>query len=203
MNNLKKKRIFIRPPASKNNKRIWLAKSWSWGLKLFSRTFSWRKWFPRLDKQMRKQNEVRHVTSTSGEPSRCSIYKQTKNRNKTGSNLSLGTHLTVLSKRLGRKRCCDATPDRCLKLCGPTIFVSHLTIKRRPWYCGPLLHSQRWWVHGIWYFVTTLQLVCFQLSLHYHLHQLRHFWQKQQMTIFAVSCCPTSSLRFFCVIKVQ
>ena len=42
------------------------------------------------------------------------IYKQTKNRNETGSNLSLGTRLTVLSKRLGRKRCCDATPDRCL-----------------------------------------------------------------------------------------
>ena len=42
------------------------------------------------------------------------IYKQAKNRNETGSNLSLGTRLTVLSKRLGRKRCCDATPDRCL-----------------------------------------------------------------------------------------
>ena len=41
------------------------------------------------------------------------VYKQTKNRNETGSNLSLGTRLTVLSKRLGRKRCCDATPDRC------------------------------------------------------------------------------------------
>ena len=37
-------------------------------------------------------------------------YKQTKNRNETGSNLSLGTRLTVLSKRLGRKRCCDTTP---------------------------------------------------------------------------------------------
>ena len=45
---------------------------------------------------------------------RMKIYKQTKNRNETGSNLSLGTRLTVLSKRLGRKRCCDATPDRCL-----------------------------------------------------------------------------------------
>ena len=31
---------------------------------------------------------------------------------KTGSDLSLGTRLTVLSKRLGRKRCCDSTPDR-------------------------------------------------------------------------------------------
>ena len=41
-------------------------------------------------------------------------YKQTKNRHETGSNLSLDTRLTVLSKRLGRKRCCDATPDRCL-----------------------------------------------------------------------------------------
>ena len=46
---------------------------------------------------------------------RKSIQKQTKNRNETGSNLSLGTRLTVLSKRLGRKRCCDATPDRCLE----------------------------------------------------------------------------------------
>ena len=42
------------------------------------------------------------------------IQKQAKNRNETGSNLSLGTRLTVLSKRLGRKRCCDTTPDRCL-----------------------------------------------------------------------------------------
>ena len=40
--------------------------------------------------------------------------KQTKNWNETGWNLSLGTRLTVLPKRLGRKRCCDATPDRCL-----------------------------------------------------------------------------------------
>ena len=43
------------------------------------------------------------------------FYKQTKSRNETGSNLSLGTRLTVLSKRLGRKRCCDATPDYCQK----------------------------------------------------------------------------------------
>ena len=34
----------------------------------------------------------------------------------TGSNLSLGTRLTVLSKSLGRKRCCDAT-HRCLEVC--------------------------------------------------------------------------------------
>ena len=33
-----------------------------------------------------------------------SIYKQTKDRNETSSNLSLGTRLTVLSKRLGRKK---------------------------------------------------------------------------------------------------
>ena len=31
--------------------------------------------------------------------------------NERGSNLSSGTRLTVLSKRLGRKRCCDITPD--------------------------------------------------------------------------------------------
>ena len=50
--------------------------------------------------------------------------KQTKNRNENGSNLNIGTHLTVLSKRLGRKRYCDATPDRCLEVCRLTIFAS-------------------------------------------------------------------------------
>ena len=40
------------------------------------------------------------------------FYKRTKNRNETGSNLSLGIRLTVLSKSLGRKRCRDATPGR-------------------------------------------------------------------------------------------
>ena len=54
-----------------------------------------------------------------------SIYKQTKNRNETGSNLSLGTRLTVLSKRLGRKRCCDTTPDRCLECNRLTILTAH------------------------------------------------------------------------------
>ena len=51
--------------------------------------------------------------------------KQTNNRNETGSNLSLGARLTLLSKRLGRKRCCDAKPDRCLEVCRLTIFASH------------------------------------------------------------------------------
>ena len=36
--------------------------------------------------------------------------KQTKNRNETGSDLSLGERLMRLSKRLSRKRCCDTTP---------------------------------------------------------------------------------------------
>ena len=76
----------------------------------------------------------------------------------------------------------------------------YLTIKSRAWYFQ-LLHSQRWWVQGMWCFVTTLQLFCFQLSLHYHLNQHRHFWQKQQMTIFALNCCPTSSLRFIVFLK--
>ena len=53
------------------------------------------------------------------------FQKQTKNRNETGSNLSLGTRLTVLSKRLGRKRCCDATPDRCLECNRLTILTAH------------------------------------------------------------------------------
>ena len=30
--------------------------------------------------------------------------------------------MTVPSKRLGRKRCCDATSDRCLEVCRLTIF---------------------------------------------------------------------------------
>ena len=51
--------------------------------------------------------------------------KQAKNRNETGSNLSLGTRLTVLSKRLRRKRCCDATPDRCLECNRLTILTAH------------------------------------------------------------------------------
>ena len=41
------------------------------------------------------------------------IERETKNRNKTVSDLSLGERLTRLSKRLSRKRCCDTTPDRC------------------------------------------------------------------------------------------
>ena len=53
------------------------------------------------------------------------IQKQTKNRNETGSNLSLGTRLTVLSKRLGRKRCCDTTLDRCLECNRLTILTAH------------------------------------------------------------------------------
>ena len=45
--------------------------------------------------------------------------------NETCSNLSLGTRLTMLSKRLGRKRCCDTTPVRFLEVCRLTIFASH------------------------------------------------------------------------------
>ena len=41
-----------------------------------------------------------------------SIEKQAKNKNETGSNLSLGTRLTRV-KRINHKRCCDTTPDRC------------------------------------------------------------------------------------------
>ena len=46
--------------------------------------------------------------------SQTDIYKQTKNKSETVSKVNLGTRLAVLSKRLGRKRCCGATPDRCL-----------------------------------------------------------------------------------------
>ena len=48
-----------------------------------------------------------------------------KTRNETGSDLSLGTRLTVLSKRLRRKRCCHATPDRCLECNRLTILTAH------------------------------------------------------------------------------
>ena len=40
------------------------------------------------------------------------LEKEAKNRDETGSNLSLDTHLTRV-KCLRRKRCCDTTPDRC------------------------------------------------------------------------------------------
>ena len=95
-----------------------------------------------------------------------------------------------------------AEPWDLLLICVLVVILNltDLTIKSRAWYFQ-LLHSQRLWVQGMWCFVTTLQLVCFQLSLHYHLNQLRHFWQKQQMTIFALNCCPTSSLRFFVFLK--
>ena len=38
---------------------------------------------------------------------------------------SLDTRLMVLSKCLGRMRCCDTTPNRCLGVCRLTIFASH------------------------------------------------------------------------------
>ena len=67
-----------------------------------------------------------HVTFLHISTNLKNIYtgKQTKNRTETGSNLSLGTRLTVLSKRLGRKRRCDATPDRCPEVCRFTILSS-------------------------------------------------------------------------------
>ena len=57
--------------------------------------------------------EVESIESNYTSTSPQSIEKQTKNRNETGSDLSLGERLTRLSKRLSRKRCCDTTPDRC------------------------------------------------------------------------------------------
>ena len=38
---------------------------------------------------------------------------------------TVGTRLKVLSKRLGRKHCCDTTPDRCLEVCRLTILTPH------------------------------------------------------------------------------
>ena len=82
-------------------------------------------------------------------------YKQTKNSNETGSNLSLGTRLTVLSKRLGRKRCCDTTPDRCLRVCRLSIFASHYKkmlyllpkIEEVGGIPGPEAYQMKKWIH--------------------------------------------------------
>ena len=45
--------------------------------------------------------------------------------------LSLGTRLKILSKCLGRKRCCDTTSGRYLEVCRLTIFASHCKKMRR------------------------------------------------------------------------
>ena len=47
-----------------------------------------------------------------------------------------------------------------------------------------LLHSQRWCVRDIWYFLTTLQLVCFRMRYDYHFYHRHRFRKKQQITIF-------------------
>ena len=79
--------------------------------------------------QYRISNERCKQRIASGERKRMMdehlLQKQTKNRNEKGSDLSLGTRLTVLSKRLGRKRCCDTTPDRCLECNRLTILTAH------------------------------------------------------------------------------
>ena len=51
--------------------------------------------------------------------------------NETGSNLSLGKRFTVLSKRLGRKCCCDATLDRCLGGVSPHYLRFASLLKRK------------------------------------------------------------------------
>ena len=74
------------------------------------------------------QNVKAKIQDKEGIPSgnnEFSLEKQTKNRNETGSNLSLGERLTRLSKRLSRNRCCDTTPDRSLECCRLTILTAH------------------------------------------------------------------------------
>ena len=51
-----------------------------------------------------------------------------------------------------------------------------------------LLHSQRWCVRDIWYFLTTLQLVCFRMRYDYHFYHRHRFRKKQQITIFFLLC---------------
>eukprot|EP00493_Phyllostaurus_siculus_P002014 UN02024 len=58
------------------------------------------------------------------------IEKQTKTRNETSSNLSLGERLTRLSKRLSRKRCRDTTLDRCQEGSRLTILLRIVTVKQ-------------------------------------------------------------------------
>ena len=58
-----------------------------------------------------------------------SFYKQTKNRNETCSNLSLGSCFTVLPKRLGRKRFCGRSHLTILTNIKQPNFCSILAMK--------------------------------------------------------------------------
>ena len=78
----------------------------------------------------------------------------------------------------------NGSPRTWLWLLDICFIHQYLTIKERRDFLSSV-HSQRRWVHNIWYLRTTSQLVCFHFSFDYHLHHHRHFWQKQQMTIFA------------------
>ena len=63
-----------------------------------------------------------------------------------------------------------------------------------------LLHSQRWCVRDIWYFLTTLQLVCFRMRYDYHFYHRHRFRKKQQITIFFLLCWNNLTIqRFSCV----
>ena len=60
-----------------------------------------------------------------------------------------------------------------------------------------LLHSQRWCVRDIWYFLTTLQLVCFRMRYDYHFYHRHRFRKKQQITIFFCFVETTSQFNVF------
>ena len=106
-----------------------------------------------------------------------SIKKRTKNRNETGSDLSLGSRLTVLSKRLGRERCCTL----CLiSLFSDLIEVScWFFIQKFAYFSHVFSVSARF--HHIWYIV---EVLCWPISWHYHhlsssaikIHSLYIFW---------------------------
>ena len=57
------------------------------------------------------------------------LFENQLRRKQTSSNLSLGKHLTSLSKRFGRKRCCDTTPDQCLVRCHVIILTLYYSQK--------------------------------------------------------------------------
>ena len=68
------------------------------------------------------------------------LEKQTKNRNETGSDLSLDERLTRLSKRLSRKRCCDTTPDRYQK--GSRLTILLRIVKKNASFSSK---TEGWW----------------------------------------------------------
>ena len=77
------------------------------------------------------------------------------------------------------------------------ICVSQSYYKKKGVIYWSLLHSQRWCVRDIWYFLTTLQLVCFRMRYDYHFYHRHRFRKKQQITIFFCFVETTSQFNVF------